>query len=292
MECKLDIPKISGLKDNELTVGREFYLVCQGEWPKKPLDHAQFVLEPADKYRLKLVSAEFRNPEEVDLKVTSYQTGVTELPDLKLNIGEDVVSLGPVQFSVASVLPPPDPQTKPEPFGPIGPLILSWPIWLWISMAAFSVLVFGIMGRKTWRWWQRRQLIEQLSIHDSSMSALHQLHHSLRKLVREHSIHVGSSLSSEQIKNNIQEIYKIFQLFLTRELLVPADKWPISEVIKSTKRYDPLIYKECSKELVHAVSEFEKALAAKNLEMTDVLRLLERSRALAEKMDRLKRSAL
>lgn len=288
MECKVDIPNVAGLKDQELTVGREFYLVCQGAWTKRPLEGSKFIVEETDKFKVNLLSAEFRNPSEVDLKVTSYKAGDIKFENLKFQHGDEIVELGPVQFSVATVLPQEKDAPKVEPFGPFGPFILHWPLLFWVLGLSLVVLVVFFFGRALWRWQQRRQLIEELSEKDSSMSAVHQFHHSMRKLVRDADLYDGARLETEQIRKSVGELKVIFQVFLTRELLVPVAKWPLAAVMKNLKRYHKTIYKQTHRDVLKLFSEFEKAQAATKLELTDFFRLQKNAQNLADQIDKLK----
>ena len=157
MQCNLDIPKISGLEDNQLTVGREFYLNCKGDWPKDLVqEKLQFAGDANMKYTLKVVGFEFRSPEEADIKVVSYVAAKVQIPQLVITDGVKNVELGQVAFQVESVLPKPDaaaggmmpgqqqqPQ-KPEPFGPFGPATIPVPMLYWFALLgsiAFVALV-------------------------------------------------------------------------------------------------------------------------------------------------------
>lgn len=287
MDCKVDIPKIEKLNDNELSVGREFYLVCKGAWPKVDLSEAQLVLAEADKYKLRLISAEYRSPEEVDLKVVSYVAGPVQVQNPALQIKDQRIEIGPVQFEVVSVLPT-NPEEKIEPYGPVGPLELVWPFWLWVSLFVVASLVAILGGRKLRRWLQRRRLIEEMSAHDSALSALHQLHQTFRKLQREKEIYAGSKIDSLAIKEAVQEIRQAFLLFLTREFQVPAMSWPLNEVLRYIKRYDNMTYVEHVKAIIDVVEELDKAVQSEKLILTDAIALLQKSRIVAEKVDQTK----
>ena len=287
MDCKVDIPPIQKLNDNELTVGREFYLVCKGVWPKVDLSEARLVLPEADKYKLQLLSAEYRSADEVDLKVVSYVAGPVQVQSPVLQAKEQSIEIGPVQFEVVSVLPT-NPEEKVEPYGPVGPLELIWPLWLWVGLVALAAMIATFGGQKLRRWLQRRKLIEEMSAHDSALSALHQLHHTFRKLQREKEIYVGSKIDAATIKEAVQEIRQAFLLFLTREFQVPALTWPLKEVLGSIKRYENTIYLAHAKAITDVVEELDKAVQSDKLILTDAIALMQKSRIVAEKVDQTK----
>lgn len=287
MECRIDIPEVLNLKNGELSVGREFYLICQGEWPKLEFDNSRLILADSDKYKVKLISSEYKSSNEVALKLVSYTAGDVQIQNLQIAASGQVISLGNVKFQVASVLPP-EPKEKIEPFGPMGFEPLSWPIWYWVSLIITILLIAFVITKKIQRWFQRKKLIDELAVHDSSLSALSQLHQTMRKIVRDKKLYVGAEHDVISLKLIISDLKAAFQLFVTREVLIPVKDWPMKEVIKSLKRNHPKIYKECHKEFLLLSEEFDKAILAENLVLMDALTLLEKSRSFAEKVDLLK----
>jgi hypothetical protein len=264
IQCTVDIPNVSGLEDNQLTVGREFYLTCKGEWPKTlKQESLTFVGDENLKYQMKLVGFEFRSPEEADIKVTSYVAAKYQFPQLVLTDGEQQVDLGPVQFAVQSVLPPQGAQEKVEPFGPFGPATIAVPVLYWLVLVGTLVLGGILVALKIWRTHQRREMLLRLKEHDAALSPLQEFHQSMRRLQRANPVFYGKEASPEELRQGVEELSRMFKVFVSRRLKVPAFEWNEHLIIKDIRRYHFFVYEEYSKKLHALFSEFHKAEGAK-----------------------------
>lgn len=294
IQCKVEIPTVQGLKDNELTVGREFLLVCDGEFPKDlQQEKLQFALKPEQKFHIHLLGFEFRSPMQADIKVTTYKAGEMQIDDLQLTDGAQTLSLGPVQFGVASVLPPPQPSqpgeqpVKQEPFGPIGPASIGVPMLYWGLVAAVLGLVALIAISRIYRIVQRRNMLERLREHDSSLTPLSEFHQNYRRLQRANPVFFGKEASKAEIDEVLVETHKMFKLFLTRQFRIPALEWSERLVMKDLKKYHRDVYVEAGEGLDHLFHEYQHAFKDRqNLTTTDVLNLATHCRTLVEKMER------
>jgi hypothetical protein len=298
VQCNLDIPKVSGLEDQQLTVGREFYLNCKGEWPKTlKQESLRFSGDENLKYQIKLLGFEFRTPEEVDIKVTSYLAAKHQFPQLILTDGEQKVELvttqGNVQFSVQSVLPPqgqgaPGQQEKIEPFGPMGPATIAVPVFYWLVLLGALAFV-GILGAlKVWRYNQRREMLLGLKEHDSALSPLQEFHQNMRRLQRVNPVFYGKEASHEELRQGVAELSRMFKVFVSRRLKVPAFEWSERLIVNDIRRYHFFVYEEYSKKVHVLFSEFRKAenIHAK-LSANDVSQLAESLRKTLEGIENL-----
>lgn len=293
IQCKTEIPAVPGLNDNELTVGREFFLVCEGEFSRSlKQEKLHFVLEPQNKYILKLLNFEFRSLTQADLKVTSYQAGRIQFENLTLTDGEQTLSLGPLQFDVQSVLPKQElgsvQQQKIEPFGPLGPVTMSVPMLYWTILASVLGLLCLIFVVRILRGVQRRNMRARLREHDSAMTPLAQFHQNFRRLQRHNSVFFGdTAVEAVHIPQCLEESHAFFRLFLTRRFQVPAMEWGDRLILKEIKKYHPEIFKDHSEELKTLFKEYSRALVDKaNLKETDVLNIANHTRVLVEKLAR------
>lgn len=302
VQCNVDIPNVSGLEDHQLTVGREFYLTCKGEWPKTlKQDSLSFVGDENLKYQIKLLGFEFRSPEEADIKVTSYIAAKHQFPQLILTDGEQKVELSlaqaagqiPIQFAVQSVLPPQGQGTqgqpeKVEPFGPIGPATIAVPVLYWLVL--LGVLAFaGILGAlKLWRHHQRREMLLGLKDHEAALSPLQEFHQNMRRLQRANPVFYGKEATPEELRQGVAELSRMFKVFVSRRLKVPAFEWNERLILKDLRRYHFFVYEEYSKKIHALFSEFHKAEnSAAKLSAHDVSQLAESLRKTLEGIERL-----
>ncbi|MBK9321571.1 MAG: hypothetical protein IPM97_01195 [Bdellovibrionaceae bacterium] len=281
IQCKVDIPKVQGLEEGLLTVGREFFLICDGEWPKDLVQDKVFLeSEGAQKYQLTLLGFEFRSLTEADLKVTSYLPGRHKFPNLILSDGVKKIELGPVEFQVQSVLTPGE---KVEPYGPFGPALIPIPFFYWIVLVFIFGLMSLVIGLRIWRHNQRKAMLEKLKQHESSMTPLQEFHQSMRKLQRGNKVFYGGSSTAEEIHLGMTELARMFKVYVCRRLRVPAFDWSESLILADIRRFHPDLFKDYSRKLHDLFSEFKKAESTSiKLHEKDVTQLAESVRKVVE----------
>lgn len=282
IQCSVDIPKVSGLEDQQLTVGREFFLTCKGDWPKDLHQEAlKFSGDENLKYQIKLLGFEFRSPEEADLKVTSHVAAQHRFPKLVLTDGVQNIELEGVQFQVHSVLPSQNAAEaqKVEPFGPFGPATIPVPLHYWLALVGGIALVAVLVGLRIWRFNQRREMLLRLKEHDAALSPLLEFHQSMRKLQRANSVFYGKEAEIEELRQGVHELSRMFKVYVSRRLKVPAFEWNERLIVKDIRQYHPAVYAEHSKKIHTLFSEFRKAenadvkISAHDVrQMADVLR--------------------
>jgi len=289
IQCSVDIPKVSGLEDQQLTVGRVFYLNCTGDWPKTlKQDQLHFEGDANLKYQVKLLKFEFRSPTEADLQVTSYLAAKHQLPNLILTDGEQKVELGPVQFQVQSILPPQDKGEKVEPYGPFGPATIPVPALYWLVLVGAIAFVGILVGLKIWRFNQRRSMLERLKQHDSALSPLQEFHQSMRKLQRANPVFYGKEASREELRQGVEELSRMFKVYISRRLRVPAFEWNERLIVKDIRDYHPHIFAEYSRRIHELFREFKKAQDhSQKLHEKDVSQLAEALRRVLEGVEKL-----
>lgn len=300
MQCNLDIPKISGLEDNQLTVGREFYLNCKGDWPKDLVqEKLQFAGDANMKYTLKVVGFEFRSPEEADIKVVSYIAAKVQIPQLVITDGVKNVELGPVAFQVESVLPKPEaaaggmmpgqqqPQ-KPEPFGPLGPATIPVPMLYWFALLGSIAFVALVIFLRLWRLNQRREMLQRLKEHDVALSPMQEFHQSMRKLQRANAVFYGKEASEAELREATKELSRMFKVYVSRRLSVPAFEWGERLILADIRSYHPHVHTEYATKLRALFTEFRKAESANaKLTTNDVSQLSESVRKALEGVEAL-----
>lgn len=285
VQCKVDIPAVSGLEDQQITVGREFYLKCTGEWPRglNP-DKVRIASGEAIKYQLKLLGFEFRNPNEADLKVTSYLAGPHQFANLVVTDDAQSVELESIKFEVQSVLPKGE---KVEPYGAIGPATIPVPLLYWLVLGGSILLVGLLIGLRVWRYQQRKAMLERLKEHDLAATPIQQFHQSMRKLQRTNFAFYGKEAPIEDLQSGTEDLDKMFKIYLSRRLRVPAFEWNERLVLADIRRYHRKLYDEYAVKLRDLFNEFAKAKASvKTLKSHDLIQLSESLRKTLERIER------
>ena len=294
MECTLEIPKVEGLTDSEMTVGREAQLLCSGSLPQDfDISKLQFVQTPENKYDIRLLESQ-GTANKLSLKITGYRAGEMRWSDLQITDGKQTASLGPVQYHVESVLPKPAPgaqqqqQAVPEAYGPIGPASIAIPSSYWIILAAVLMTVALFIIFKIVRAAQRRRIRERLKEHDSALSPLHQFHQSARHLQRTSPIFFSETANAEDLHSTLSEVHKMLQLFLTRKYRVPAFEWSARLILREVRKYHRAAYDQHGKDLKDLLNEFQHAFANKEkISQSDVVNITKRTRTLVEHLESL-----
>jgi hypothetical protein len=285
IQCKVDIPKVQGLEDGVLTVGREFYLSCEGEWPSTlKQENLRFEGDASLPYQLKLLHFEFRTPTQADLKVTSYLAGPHRFPGVVLTDGEQKLELGGIEYQVQSVIQKGE---KVEPFGPFGPATIPIPISYWFLVIGAVAAVGLFIGLRLWRASQRRAMLERLKQHDSALTPLQEFHQSMRRLQRANSVFYGKETGAEELRQGIEELARMFKVYISRRLRVPAFEWNERLILADIRRYHPAVFDESSRKIHDLFTEFKKAQGSgQKLHGKDVIQLAETLRKVLENVEK------
>lgn len=287
LSCQTEIPPMDGLQDNQLTVGREFYIHCKGTWPKEfDLEKAQFVWsQPNQKYILKLLSAQLRSVDEADLKVTSYMAAKVQIPNLILADGTHQMALGPVSFDVASVLDPKTPQ--PKPYGPIGPISILWPLAYTLFFSFIATVLATYIFRFFWQKRRERELRQKLRELETPLLPEAQFFKDYRALKRESQIFYGEFTSAD-ILDARDRIERMLRVFISREFGVLATEWTSQRTLRQlrgNKRWQQLLTPEVESELARLLVELERSRKDQDrLHRADVLQYASWSQGVIEKL--------
>lgn len=253
VKCTTVIPDVPDLKAQELTVGRHFFLNCSGQWDKSfDFTKAQFVTDEHNKFVFKIFKAEARSTDAFDVDMTLYSAGEMKFPDMVISDGTLQISLGPQQFTVVSVLPPPDPQ-KPEPPKPFGYAIgmLHWPMAYTIIFACLLLAVIAqaiYLAARTQRWKQLKAVVDTF---ESAQTPDNQFYKTIREL--------------EKKDFPISEVEKASKVYILRRFSVPIFNLDLKETVAFIKKRHPQL-KEQRRQVYNIVKDIE--LLAKEKELT------------------------
>lgn len=244
---------------DQMTVGRPFLLRCQGEPVFLKKKSLQIFPDSANPWLLRLLEVQRLDEKSADLVMTSYQAGAHKIPQLILTDGEQAVALKGVAFEVQSVVVA-EKGKPPQPFGPMGPFRLSWPWEIWVILGAVIALILVAIASAFFKKISYRKRLSRLRELDTALPAFEQFAKEMRQIKREVELHDRESVVEE--KKNIEELNKAFEMYLTRELKVPAHEWTQDKTLKEIKKRQALVYREKKEDLKVVFKELEKALSS------------------------------
>lgn len=231
ISCERQIPQVSGLKDQQITVGRHVFLQCTGDWQKEfQFPQAKIVLAESSKFSAKVFKAEARSASQFDVDLVFYSAGEFVFPDLTISDGTIDLHLGEQKFLVETVLEKVQADKKPEPFGPYFPLKISWPTsYLIVLLALIATLVALVVWniRKRYRY---RQLMAKLNDYQSSIEPDMQFYRSIRR--------------AETSGYQTADLDKSFRLYVARRYNVPAFDLRNPSLLRFFKKNNPWLKKE------------------------------------------------
>jgi hypothetical protein len=254
LNCQLSIPEVEGLTSNQLTVGRHFAFICNGDAGSFDFTKAQIIAEPANKYDFQLIHATPNQSQSgITFSMVSYVTGDIKTTDLKISDMQNEITLKIQPIKVTSVLPPPEKTAegtvKPqEPFG-YNILNLNWPH----AYTAFFVIVFCAMMAalitQAMRTHRFRRLSQELKDYDSAIAPDSQFYKHIRLL--------------EKKNYPIRDVERQFHIYVIRRYQVPMFGLSASETTRYLKRTWPTLINE-RRDLKNILSDLKKMTVKEN----------------------------
>ncbi len=229
VKCSVQIPDVIGLEKEVLTVGRHFYLNCQGSWDSAfDFSKAFVVLDENNKNTIKVFKIEARNTNTLDVDLVLYIAGEIKTSNFKITDGVHEIDLGAQQFKVKTVLE----QKNEKPQEPFGYIVseLNWP-WQYTA-AAVTVFVFIIaaiiaffLNQIKWR-----GRLDRLKNFDSALSPDSQFYKEIRK--------------AEKKDFLMFDLEKICKTYILRSYKVPAFELSNRQIISYIKKTNPRLKNE------------------------------------------------
>lgn len=229
VKCSTQIPDVVGLEKETLTVGRHFYLNCEGTWDREfDFSKAFVVLDESTKNTIKVFKIEARNANTFDVDLVLYVAGDIRTTQFKISDGQKEIDLGAQNFKVKSVLPQ-QTEKPPEPYG----YVLSQLTWPWQYSAAILVVFLFILAsilltiayKMKWR-----GRMDRLKNHDSPLAADSQFYKEIRK--------------AEKNEFPISELERICKVYILRTYRAPIFELSLRQTISFIKRTHPRLKME------------------------------------------------
>lgn len=286
LNCAVETFPVKNLPDNVLSVGRIFFLSCEGNVPTE-FQLAKANLNIKEPLQLKLLSAQMRSPAHIDLKVVSYQVGVHELKEIQLSDGILSLPLNISQFEVKSVIKQNEPPPQ-APFGPYGPFTLQLSILFWLLIAALILalttgLVSFILKRR-----ELKTRLVKVKEYDYALNPKDQFFRDMRTLKRAYftKSEANMKLANDSLVQAFELVEKSFFVLLTREFLALPFEWSSAKTFKFIKRNKRLSSKSVLelKIILNEVEKLRSLRSKKEIESYDLKNLLYRMENWAEEL--------
>ena len=276
--CRLD----SQPKNGSFTVGEIFILVCEGESVQFDSSEISFLTYKKNAYLLNILKAVKIESNEAIFEATSYRVGKVDLGEVVAAVNnQQKFRLGGLIIPVKSVMNPAKPQK--EPFGPIGPMKLSYPQWLWFSIVGLLLAVVGWSVFSFRRREQRKKVLEELKKHNTALGAYNQFNKDLRTLSRKHIFSHHQKWQPEDIEKYVTNLDEIFRMYLLREFVIPALDWKTNLVLKQIKKEDKKNWQGYGDSLFKLLKELDRAQTDLNkVKMEDCQQLTQIARRVTQ----------
>ena len=249
LKCNLEIPEVSGLSKNEITVGRKLELSCSGEVPSKfNFSQAQFKNEAGQENTYKLLTSK-KDGQNYKLTWTVYRAGNVKIPQLILTDHNQELSLGSQDLNVISVIEQ-KPNESPKPFGPLFPLSIPWPV---VYFVIAFVIVCGLVAwliQSIYKQFQYRKILESFKKYDSPVDPDLQFYRSIR--------------TSEKKAEPFSDIEHSFYIYLSRRCKLPILELSEVKAFQFHKKYAPE-GKKLRSQIKKIIEEFNHVKADQNL---------------------------
>ena len=284
LNCRLSQEQIT----QQFQVGSKLVYVCEPLKPDLKIDEfnwtqAQFILSPETKYQIRLLKGQVRSPQEVELTVTSYVPGDYRWPELKLSDQKSTLQLNELSFQVQSVIDPQNPEK--EPFGPMGPFELSFPVQFAIAIGFVFLFFMTLIILKVRRVFQKRALVSQITKDPAVQKPLPEFSSVVRKLKKDYSLFDTQIASELEISECFEKLDSAYRRFLVRRLMVPAHVWSQKQILKDVRSNLKDFYQQHFIELKSVLTELGRFKKTKKRTALDLIQLVDMSQKSVEKMD-------
>lgn len=232
----------------QLTVGEVKKLECKGDIPLNISPKLKIQFEDiAQKYSLFVLETEKIEDKKINLKVTSYKTGLFENTSFILTDGHQNLIVDNLSWETISVLK--NDQVKPYP--PYGPWFFSFPSWYVLSWVGLILIAF-VLGYFQFRKIQFGKKIKQKISHrlknqSSVQYFIYQLSRFFTQDIKE------EELFLDHLKKSLRE-------FLENKFYIP-EEYSVEKALKILKKekINEIQYKKIS-QIFLEIDKMEKDL--------------------------------
>ena len=262
----------------ELTVGETFLLSCGGG--PAPLDAklTSLRLPKGSEHLIRLLEARALDANHAAFVATAYLAGDLKPVDVFLGDGTSLVRLEGIQLKVKSVINPQE-TPGPKPYGPVEPLAIGYPAWIWLAFAAVMAVGAAVVARKVKRRSEHRRLKDTLAAHPIVGSAYAHFNREMRLAGRKY----PPRSEAGPARDYVAELDRAFRWLVARELLVPSLEGGPHGALAELARRNPKAHRAHAQVIARTLSELTRALRpGAPVTMTDGQQLAELCRKAAD----------
>lgn len=266
----------------QITVGSPFTLSCAGEPLQLKRESLNLRRPKENPYALRILNVEELSSTHLKLVATTYIAGKEplEVTGYAVTDGEGTIEFSPFALNSKSVIAQ-ESQAEPTPYAPYAPVTLSYPLWLWLSLALLVAVIFGAVGRLWYLGYQRKQFLKELQSKSTALGAYHQFQKDLRQITRALPIVHQDQAQQEKwppakASQAVQNLQASYHWYLAREFKIPAHKWSANLVQKEIKKQDRKLYRKVESHLQIADRELRSAVRnSSRMSVQDFQQLIE-----------------
>lgn len=279
-KCEFEaIPENPAL--DALTVGSKFTIHCNGDIPvewQPGVAPSIYFPQKEQQYTLAILQTTKLEPQEVSFVVTGYKPGQLEPEYIRFMQGEKGFEVAKPKWEIKSVLKEGE---KPEPYPAYGPWSIYLPWWFWVSIALFVVLVGYVVTRALRRRAQRQRMLEDLKLHRTALSPLHQFYRDARVLRRK----LHNAKSTEELQQISIDLDREFRLYVLREFEIPTLDWSDGEILADLRKRHRRVYRRASENLKKTLRELFRLKSREKILLHDVEQLHRMSLETVERIE-------
>lgn len=269
------------------TVGTPFLLSCQGEFEGKITELPSFQFgEEQNPFLIHPLKVRASSEEHLDLVVTSYVVGDHQgITPFVMVSGANVYQAEGVSFTVASVLTE---ESPPEGYPPYGPFSVSYPLWLWLSIALVILSIIFVLSRSFRLRRQKRELIEKVLGQNYDTSNLNEVirtgaRHAYQDFNKEMRVLQKRIEAGRESDPNLlfRDIQNTFDLYLVKRFLVPVRDWSVKAILKDIKKNHKKIHQTHARPMAFLLREIKKA-RGRRVDSSDCEQMFKKIRKLVD----------
>lgn len=240
------------------TVGEVFQIKCTGT-SLELVEPLKIINPEKMEYSLVYLKTLNKSENELTFLATSYASRTISHPFLHVSDanGGGFISQR-FELRSQSVLDPKQPPPQ-GPFGPIQPMAMSWPYWIFFAALLILAVFVGWILIYFRRTLQRKNLEKNIRKFQSPLGSYHQFSKDLRLLKRGVIFSDKGEWNEAQTQSFLTKLDEIFRMFVLREYTVPALSWSSSQIAKHVSQKNKMGYAHFKADFLKAFKELERA---------------------------------
>ncbi len=226
VECRISVPAVKGLADDQITVGRHLNLNCKSLAATNfNFSKAQFKISEKNPYDFKIFGISQKAEGDFVVDFTLYSAGEHQLSQYVLTDGANEVSINAPAVTVASVLPAQQDGKPPQAFGPLFPIAIAVPLYYYILLLAFIVVAVSLAALRIKRLAYYKKLKIKLKDYSSPSDPDTQFYKTIRQ--------------AEKSDYPFAQVEQAFRLYNLRTYQIPMFDLSNEKALKYFKYNDP-----------------------------------------------------